>query len=472
MKILFAAAEASPIAKVGGLADVVSSLPRMLNSLGHDVRIIIPKYGCIDESEIGNMDDAGDITVKAFHSEIKSSMKVSKLNCGVIIYLVENEKYFSGGNIYTENDSERFYYFGKAVLAVLSFIDWKPDIVHCHDWHTGLIPMWLKQSKRRIPSVFTIHNLAYQGNFNNDFLLYSGLDSDWKKWPEGYPAPQYNFISHGIVWSDIITTVSRSYAREILESEHGCGLESLLQLYKKKLAGIINGIDTDIYNPASDNSILENYDISTFENKIENKLFLQQTAGFEQSESIPLLGMVTRLVEQKGIDILLDGIESLLEMDIQLFILGKGSAEYEQIIKELASKNRGKLVFYAEINEDFGNQVYAGSDIFLMPSRFEPCGLGQLIAMRYGTIPVVRNTGGIADTVENYDPASETGSGFTFNGYNSEEMIDAIKRAVAVFANKSKWKNLSKSIMQLDNSWRKSAITYEEIYNMLVRSDE
>jgi starch synthase len=466
MRILFVASEAFPLAKVGGLADVTSSLAIALQDLGHELCLILPKYSSIkaplQDIKRKNPDKVGIVNFTGHHEQV--ALKATRLRRRIPVYLVENQHYFGTEEIYTKDDLDRFLFFSLSIPAIISQLDLHPDIIHCHDWHTALVPLWLKKAKRELPCIFTIHNLAYQGSFDQQFFLDSGLSSVWQEYiPPGAPRLPLSFMSQGILLADIVTTVSLTYASEILTPQYGEGLEQLLSYRHNELHGIINGIDYDEYNPATDRCLVRNYDPGTIEKRGENKLALQKRSGLPQNPDIPLVGMVSRLEEQKGIDLLLEAIDQFItETRAQLVILGEGRQHYHESLAEAALKYPERLSAIIARDEQLARLIYGGSDIFLMPSRFEPCGLGQLIAMRYGAIPVVRHTGGLADTVK--DVAEDNGNGFVFQNYTVSEMLEALKRAEESFYHREEWKNMMRRNMKLDFSWKASARRYEEVY--------
>jgi len=462
MKLLFISSEASPLAKVGGLADVTSSLAIALQDLGHEPCLILPRYGSI--KALTQEIQGETFTVKLLEYSEPATLKKTMLKGRIPLYLVENDDYFGTEEIYTQDELKRFLFFTLSIPSIISQLDLRPDIIHCHDWHTALTPLWLKKANIALPSIFTIHNLAYQGTFDQQFLLRFGLSSVWQEYiPFGAPRPSLNFISQGILLADILTTVSPTYASEILTPQYGEGLEQLLNYRRNELSGIVNGIDYDEYNPATDPYLERNYDSTMIERRADNKLALQRKSGLPKNSDIPLFGMVSRLEEQKGIDLLLQAIDPFItETRAQLVILGEGSEHYHKLLAEAALKYPGRLSVFIAKNERLAHLIYGGSDIFLMPSRFEPCGLGQLIAMRYGAVPVVRHTGGLADTVNNV--AEENGNGFVFQDYTVLEMLDAIKKAERSFYHQTEWQNLMRHNMKLDFSWKASAGKYEELY--------
>ena len=462
MKILFIASEAFPLAKVGGLADVTSSLAIALHDLGHEPCLILPRYSSI---KIPVQDVRRGNLVVSFmgHSE-QVALKMTRLKKGVPVYLVENDHYFGTEEIYTQDELKRFLFFSLSIPAIISQLDLRPDIIHCHDWHTSLVPLGLNQAKISLPCVFTIHNLAYQGSFDQQFFLDSGLSHVWQEYiPVSAPRPSLNFVSQAILLADIVTTVSPNYASEILTTQYGEGAEHLLDYRRNELYGIVNGIDYDEYNPASDPYLERNYDSTTIERRADNKLVLQERSGLPQYSDTPVIGMVSRLEEQKGIDLLLQAIDQfIVKTRAQLVILGEGREHYHKLLTEAALKYPDRVSVFIANDEPLARLIYSGSDIFLMPSRFEPCGLGQLIAMRYGAIPVVRRTGGLADTVK--DVTEANGNGFVFQSYTALEMLEAIKRTEESFYHREDWNDLMRHNMKLDFSWKASARKYEEIY--------
>jgi len=462
MRILFIASEAFPLAKVGGLADVTSSLAITLRDLGHEPCLILPKYGSI-KAPIQEIQGKSFAVSLMGHSE-PATLKKTMLKGRIPVYLVENQRYFGTEEIYTQDELDRFLFFSLSIPSIISQLDFRPDIIHCHDWHTSLVPLGLKKAKIALPCIFTIHNLAYQGSFDQEFFQRSGLSSVWQEYiPVGAPRPSLNFMSQGILLADIVTTVSPSYASEILTPQYGEGLEQLLSYRFNDLYGIVNGIDYDEYNPATDPYLERNYDFTTIERRVDNKLALQRKGGLPQNPDIPLFGMVSRLEEQKGIDLLLQVIDPFItETRAQLVILGEGREHYHKLLAEAALKYPDRLSAFIDYDERLAHLIYSGGDMFLMPSRFEPCGLGQLIAMRYGAIPVVRHTGGLADTVK--DVTQANGNGFVFQNYTGIEMVEAIKRAEESFYHRAEWQNLMRRNMKLDFSWKASARKYEEIY--------
>ncbi|MDZ4247437.1 MAG: glycogen synthase [Dehalococcoidia bacterium] len=464
MKILFAAAEAVPLAKVGGMADVVGSLPAALSRLGEDVRLIMPGYGIISRDKFPAETEIESIPVEAMGRKDNIRLKKTKINGKITVYLVENDHYFGQPSVYTDNwDLPRFLFFSMAVVETLKVLDWRPDLVHCHDWHTSIIPLLIKKSGLDAATVFTIHNLAYQGQFDRDFLASSGLE---KIWPVSDNYPRLTLMNQGILNADMVSTVSENYAREILTDEFGEGLAPLLRSRQDSLVGIVNGIDGGEYDPGNDPYLPRNYTSSSPRDKASSKAALQLKVNLPQKPGVPVIGMVSRLDEQKGLDLLEKAAGHVLDSaDIQLVILGKGREEYHKFVNRLAEKYRDKVAVSIGFNNPLAHLIYGGSDIFLMPSRFEPCGLGQLIAMRYGTVPLVRRTGGLADTVLPLSADLASGHGFVFQEYRPEALTTVLQGAVKAYeTQKPAWEALVRRLMSLDFSWDASAKKYQSLY--------
>lgn len=465
MKILFVAAEVSPLVKVGGLADVVGSLPKALAELGHEVRVVVPGYGVIDEHRYPMSPMIDSFSVELMGTVKSVALRATTLTEKVEVYLVDSEDFSGFNDVYDRDDLKRFLLFCRAVLEALPRLEWQPEIIHCHDWHTALIPFWLKRRGYHYVSLFTIHNLAYQGHFDERFLSDSGLNEDWDLRPANIPETPLSFMSQGIIWADIVTTVSETYAREVLTSQLGEGLDLLLRYRHEKPFGIINGLDYEEYNPAIDPFIQFNYDSSTLEKRTLNKVALQHRVGLPVDAAIPLVGMVSRLDEQKGMDIFAESLELLLQRTrAQFVILGKGREQYQYLLQEVADRYPQRVAIIIAFDNALAHLIYAGCDVFLMPSRFEPCGLGQLIAMRYGAVPIVRHTGGLADTAKDLTPDLNAGNGFVFRDYDAEALSNAVQRAVDTYEDKETWYRVMQRIMALDFSWQVSAAKYEFLY--------
>jgi starch synthase len=473
-KVLFVAAEANPLAKAGGLGDVVGSLPRALRQAGHDVRITIPRYSSINLESYQAIRQ-GKFTVPFMGRQEEISIVQVLLKDVVPVYVLENRSYFDRPAIYGENDDlERFLLFSMAAMEVPKKLNWQPDILHCHDWHAGMVAPLLKIAHRNdtfyslCASIFTIHNLAYQGCFDNFFAERASLYGYMPPLEDPYRDKCYSMTGLGIYHSDFVSTVSKTYAREILTPEYGEGLETLLQKRQDSLIGILNGIDYEQFNPSTDRIIAANYDINSLDRRITNKTALQEKAGLPVNPAIPVLGFAGRLVEQKGIDLLVDGtgaLESLLvETDIQFVLQGVGDAKYEESFKKLESIHPNKVRAFTTLDFSLAQLIFAGSDMFLVPSRFEPCGLTPLVAMCYGSIPVVRRTGGMAETVGGCSPELSACLGFVFEQYDAGELLRTLKEALTAFKSKSQWRKLMVRAMQADFSWKPSVPKYEILY--------
>lgn len=465
MKVLFAAAEAYPLAKVGGLGDVAGSLPKALRSLGHDVRIALPRYGMIR----GTGEDLGAFPVRIGGTTQEAHLLTSNID-GVPVYLVDKSDLYDRPKVYEyEDDGKRFGFFCKALLDLLPAADFWPDVIHCNDWHSALAPAFLRtlyagdERYRTIRTGFTIHNLQHQGLFGRDLFEWTGLPPE--SWgPEGVEFyGKLNFMKAGIVYADRVSAVSPTYAQEIQTKECGYGLEGVLSSRGSKLSGILNGIDYDVWNPARDAQIPHTYTKSTIDGKAKDKHALQKETGLPADPKAPLLGMVSRITEQKGLDVLLPALPGILELRAQAVILGTGEKKYEDPLAELA-EGANNLVAYLKYDEALAHRIYAGSDFFLMPSRFEPCGLGQMISLRYGTVPIVRATGGLVDTVTDVTQDPKKGNGFVFAEYTPEALLDATRRAVGFYRRRRGWKGLQQRAMASDFSWKNSAAQYARWY--------
>ena len=475
MKIVFAIAEADPFVKTGGLGEVGGSLPSALQRQGADVRVIMPMYSVIPEQFRKNFKHIAHFYVPLAWRRQYCGLEELLYN-GVYYYFIDNEYYFNRSNVYGEFDeAERYAFFSRAVLESLIHIpEFNPDIIHCHDWHTALIPLMLKEFYSKTPlyysmgTVFTIHNLKYQGVFPKEVLSdVIGLGEKYftEETLEFHGA--INFMKAGLIYADWITTVSTTYAQEIQLSFYGEKLEGILQKRKKSLIGILNGIDYEVYNPDTDPYLVAAG--SSPQAKENNKKDLQRGLGLPVRGDLAVLGMVSRLVDQKGLDLLSFVMEEILMLDVQVVILGTGEPRYEEMLQAFADKYPDKFAFRREFNDELAHKIYAGSDILLMPSRFEPCGISQMVAMRYGTIPVVRETGGLKDTVTPYKELSGKGNGFSFANYNAHELLFSVQRAVRLFnSDKSAWTNLRESAMKRDSSWDPSAAAYVKIYESLL----
>ena len=477
-KILFVASEGVPFIKTGGLADVVGSLPKCFNKENYDVRVILPKYMCMRQEWKDKMN-----YLTHFYMDLSwRSQYVGILEMqydGVQFYFIDNEYYFSGpkpyGNIY--QDVEKFAFFSKAALSALPVIGFKPDIIHCHDWQTGLVPVFLKDKFheneffRDIKSVISIHNLKFQGVWDVKTIQdITGLDKSYFAPDKLEAYGDANYLKGGIVYADRITTVSKTYAEEIQTPFYGERLDGLMRARNNCLTGIVNGIDYDEYNPATDSFMEKNYDIKSFrKEKVKNKKALQKELGLDQDERKFLIGIVSRLTDQKGFDLIAYMMDEMCQQDLQFVVLGTGEERYENMFRHFAWKYQGKVAANIYYSEAMSHKIYASCDAFLMPSLFEPCGLSQLMSLRYGTIPIVRETGGLKDTVEPYNEYNSTGTGFSFANYNAHEMLYTIKYAMDVFYNhKRDWNRMVERAMEKDFSWNTSAREYEKLYESML----
>lgn len=477
-KVLYVASEAVPFIKTGGLADVVGSLPKCFPKEYFDVRVIIPKYACMKQEF---KDQLHYIT--NFYMDLnwrQQYVGIFELEYeGIKFYFIDNEEHFSGDKPYygMPGDLEKFAFFSKAALSILPVIDFRPDIIHCHDWQTGLIPVYLKERfqgsdfYRGIKSVMTIHNLKFQGVWDiKTVKSITGL-SDYFFTPDKLEANKdANYLKGGLVYADAITTVSNTYAEEIKTPFYGEGLDGLMQARSNSLRGIVNGIDYDEYNPETDSMIVKNYNAKTFrKEKVKNKTALQEELGLEVNPKAMMLGVVSRLTDQKGFDLIAYMMDELCQDAIQLVVLGTGEEKYENMFRHFAWKYQGKVSANIFYDNAMSHKIYASCDAFLMPSLFEPCGLSQLMSLRYGTIPIVRETGGLKDTVEPYNEYESTGTGFSFTNYNAHEMLATVRYAEAVYYDrKREWNKLIDRAMAKDFSWGNSAKQYEEMYNWLI----
>lgn len=470
MKILFATSEAGPFIRTGGLGDVSAALPAALNREGAEVRAIMPLYEGIGEEYRKSMRFLGSKTVTLGWRKQYAGVFEAEAR-GVKFYFIDNEYYFRRAAIYGHyDDGERFSFFSRAVLDAIPLMDFKPDILHCNDWQTALAPLYLDAFYRGIPeyaglkTVLTIHNIEFQGNMDICCIRdVFGIPDNYAKRVEYKNCA--NMLKAGIESANRVTTVSETYAHEILNPFYAYGLEHILNQRAYKLSGIANGIDTETYDPAKDKALVKNFTAKTFAaNKPANTTFLRQMVNLPNAEGKPLIGMVTRLTAQKGLDLVMEVIEDILSLDLQLVVLGTGDWKYETALREIAYRYSNKLAAIINFSRDIASKIYAGGDMFLMPSKFEPCGLSQLIAMRYGSVPIVRETGGLKDTVRPFNPQDRTGRGFTFKTYNAYDMLDAVRRAVATFANKEEWNACVRNAMTGDYSWKASAKRYIDLY--------
>lgn len=477
-KILFVSSEAVPYIKTGGLADVVGSLPKYFNRKEYDVRVILPKYACMDAAFLPGLHFVCHFYVNLNWRKQYAGIFEAEYK-GVRYYFVDNEFYFAGPSPYNNiyEDVEKFAYFSKAVLEALPYIDFAPDVIHCHDWQTGLVPVYLHTAfgadnfYAGIKTVFSIHNFKFQGRWRiREVIDITGLPEQIFNDRELESYGEANYLKGGVVYSDAVTTVSPSYANEIMTQEGGEGLDGLMRARKNSLYGILNGIDYDEFNPETDPYIEANFTSKNVMSvKKKDKAALQKELGLPVREDAFVIGVVSRMTEQKGFDLISYILDDMVtKLDVQLVILGSGESKYENVFHHFHSQYPDKVSAYIGYSEARAHKIYASADAFLMPSLFEPCGLSQMMSMRYGTIPIVRETGGLKDTVEAYNEYENSGTGFSFYNFNADEMFHIIEYAYHVFSDdKRAWENLMQRAMKQDFSWNNSARQYEKLYDSL-----
>ena len=481
--VAFIGSECYPFVKTGGLGDVMSALPKSLAKLNIDVKVIIPRYKCIPQKFQEKMEYRGSFDMNLCSDGKQYYVGIMEYQeDGVVYDFIDNDEFFSWGNPYTNliDDIPKFCYFAKAALAALNYLNWTPDVVHCHDWQAALVPLYLRTCFQdtdvgRAISVLTIHNLKFQGIYDRKKIQYwSGLpdyvfnkDCMIQNWLDA------NMLKGGIAYSNKVTTVSNTYAWEIQTEEYGEGLAEHLRYHNNKILGIVNSIDTDIWNPATDKLLAADYDEkSAIKNKKINKKALQESLGLDVDEHKMVIGLISRLTNQKGLDLVNDVIPGIMDEHTQVVVLGTGDSQYENTFRYYENKYKGNFCAYIAYNENVAHNIYAGCDALLVPSRFEPCGLTQLIAMRYGAVPIVRETGGLKDTVQPYNMFENTGNGFTFDRYESGLLYDAINRAKTLyFENRKSWDDMVIRDMNKDVSWEKSAKQYKDMYVGLTPRD-
>lgn len=484
LKILIVSSEVHPFAKTGGLADVAGALPLELAALGHDVRVVLPRYASVDEERFHILPILGDIRVRLGDDEyVADIMRTALPDSSVPTYFVENPGFFDREGLYLDPDTKaeypdnavRFAFFCKAVIWLLKGLDWTPDVIQCNDWQTALIPVYLRTDAemkadpalQQIKTLFTIHNLAYQGVYSRAVATGIGIGDELF-----HPAAlefyaQLNLLKGGIIFADRLSTVSRRYAEEIQTPEYGCGLEGVLQVHRHRLTGILNGIDATTWDPATDPHIPAHYSPEDLSGKAECKAALQRELGLPENPATPLVGIISRLDPQKGFDLIAKTADEILAGDVQLVLLGTGMPTYHEFFTSLARRHPGKAAVRLTFDNPLAHRIEAGSDLFLMPSRYEPCGLNQLYSLRYGTIPVVRRTGGLADsitdaTIEAINNGSATG--FCFDEYSAAALGRTMDRALACYRKPDQWARLRRNAMAQDFSWNASARKYEALF--------
>ena len=487
LRVLFMASEVAPFAKTGGLAEVASALPRALRALGHDVRLLMPKYRGV-EAHCGELRVViPQVRVPLGDRMAEGALWEGRAPSGLPIYFLAHDHYYDRDGLYGTNDGdywdncERFIFFCRGGLEALSTLGrdtaqgWRPQLIHANDWQTGLVPVYLRTLYHdhpglgRAATLFTIHNLAYQGVFWHYDMPMTGLGWDLFT-PAGIEFyGKINFLKGGLIFADLLTTVSRTYAHEIRTAELGDGLEGVLEERSQDLRGVVNGIDYGVWNPETDAALARRYSVSALEGRAACRAALCRELGLDATPEL-LLGMVTRLTGQKGLDLTLEALPELLAAGASLVLLGSGAPHLEEAFTEAAAQHPGRVAVRIGYDDDLARRIYAGVDCFLMPSRYEPCGLGQLIALRYGAVPIVRRTGGLADTVRAFDTARRAGTGFLFDGFSAEDLVDAVRRAVAVHRDQGLWSGLVRHAMAEDFSWDASARDYVMLYRKALRA--
>jgi len=483
LRVLLVSPEVVPFAKTGGLADVTGALSKVLSRMGCEAKTILPKYKMVDEKKYGleNVDRPLP-EFKIGEKEVKFKIKKCHLPDSITEYLfLENEEYFDRDELYAdkktgldyEDNDERFILFARGVLETIKALNWKPDLIHCNDWQTALIPAYLKTSLEEdlfykdVATLLTIHNIAYQGNFPKTTFDKLGVKKEFF-----YPLSPFeywggvNLLKIGISYADLINTVSERYAQEIQSgSEFGYGMEGILKDRTRDIYGVLNGADYAEWSPEKDKLIPYNYGKGNLQIKSKNKELLLKQAGLDSNGDFPLIGMISRLADQKGFDLLQEIADKLVSLEVKLIILGTGEQKYHIFLSGLEKKYPDKAKIYLKYDNKLAHLIEAGADIFLMPSRYEPCGLNQMYSLRYGTVPIVRETGGLADTIQDYDPQNRKGTGFVFKDYNGDELLSAINRALIFFKDRAAWKNLMLQGMEKDFSWEASAKKYIQLYS-------
>ncbi len=470
-KILFAASEGNPYIATGGLGDVIGALPQAIKKEdGSDVRVVMPYYSAIKAKFEPELEYLGNMNINLSWRSQYCGIFKGKKN-GITFYFIDNEYYFDRRPCYGHfDDGERFAFFSKAVIDLMGFLDFFPDVVHCHDWQTALVPVYLRtlysgdERYSKLKIVFTIHNIEYQGKFDmailSDLFGLGGAEHNLVEY-DGC----INLMKGAIECADIVSTVSPSYACEIFDPFYSHGLTPIIQRNCDKITGILNGIDINFYNPDIDKALFKTYNSNSIAGKYENKKKMQEMLGLSVNVNTPVIAVISRLVSHKGIDIIAAATEEILCRDVQFVVLGKGDEHYENYFRSVEDRYKGKMVAYIDYNPDVARKIYAGADIFLMPSKSEPCGLAQMIASRYGTVPIVRETGGLKDSI--HDCTLGEGNGFTFVDYTAHNVMNAVNRALSVYYNKKDWEKLVKAVMEVDFSWDVSAKKYVEMYSRL-----
>lgn len=478
MKVLFVAAEGAPFAKTGGLGDVIGALPKSLVKKGNDVRVILPYYDVVDQKFGYEVED-----VLYFYTNVgwrHQYVGVKRIvKDGVTFYFIDNRDYFFRGRVYGEwDDGERFAFFQLAALELMEKVDFIPDILHVHDYHTAMIPFLLKekyhwiQAYQGIKTIFTIHNIEFQGQFDSG-MLWELFGVGYERYADGTLRWNdcLNWMKAAVLYADSVTTVSPSYAHEIMTPEFGKGLDQIMRMEAGKVSGIVNGIDTELLDPETDKHLIAHFSVKDLSGKAINKAALQERLGLPVRADVPLIGVVSRLTDQKGFDVVVDELQHILQQDVQIALLGTGYADFEQAFAWFAQVYPEKLSANITFDLELAQQIYAASDLFLMPSAFEPCGLSQMMAMRYGSLPLVHEVGGLKDTVQPYNPYDHSGTGFTFKGLTGFWLTKTLERALDVYCHhKEDWKALQEQAMTRDFSWDTASNAYQELYQHLLSS--
>lgn len=481
LKILVASPEVAPLAKTGGLADVAGSLPKALKSLGHDVRVVMPLYTMVEQHKPQLKEEIPVLEVPIADRKEQASVLSTMLHDTVPTYLIKHDRYYEREYLYTTpqgdypDNAERFIFFSRSILEMLKKLDFAPDIIHINDWQTGLIPTYLKvlyaqdEFFKNTATVFTVHNLGYQGKFWALDMPMTNLPWDVFSINGIEYYGDISFLKAGLMYSDAISTVSRGYSREIQTPEYGLGMEGVLQFRSKDLYGIVNGVDYDEWSPEKDKLIKSTYTSSNLEGKKADREDLLKEFKLKVPEDTPIIGMITRLADQKGFDILSEAMPELMKMNLAMVVLGTGEQKYHDLFTDLKKEYSQKLGVIIAFNNTVAHKIEAGSDIFMMPSKYEPCGLNQIYSLKYGTVPIVRATGGLDDTIHEYDPNTGKGNGFKFSEYSSQALIETVKRALSIFADRQKWTKLMKNGMSEDHSWKASAKEYVSLYETALK---
>ncbi len=476
LKILFASAEVVPFAKTGGLADVAGALPKVLAAQGHDVRIIMPRYGSIDGAKFGLHTVVEPFSIPHDHDWIQIGIEQSDAIEGVPTYFIRNDYLYNRNSLYGQaDDDHRFVAYSRGIVESITHLNWVPDVIHCNDWHTGIVPVYLKTmyadhpDLRTIGTLYTIHNLAYQGAFPPAVMELAGLPWELFTWDKLEFWHQFNFMKSGLIYADTLSTVSETYAAEIQTPEYGERLDGVMQYRRNDLYGIINGIDYEVWNPQTDALVPARFSADDPAGKQRCKRELQNAMGLPAEPHVPVFGLISRLSSQKGLDLLDKVLPRLLtDQQMQVVVLGTGDQYYHDMLTKLASLHPNRLAVSLKFDNTLAHLIYAGSDAFLMPSHYEPCGLGQMISLAYGTVPVVRATGGLADTVHEFKQETGNGNGFSFQSYSPHALRMAIHRALKCYSDPACWAAITQNAFQSDFSWESSAKKYVAVYEKAV----